>query len=396
MLLRAITCAVVLPLFGTVSFEVFKMTTHLRFKATAASPTATMRAVVYSKHGGAREVLKVSNAAAAPLNPAAPGLIVIRVAAAALNPVDFKMRRNDQPDFLIPKPKIPGCDVSGTVVSAGEGTPFAVGDKVYGMLPIIGNRWGGLAEYAVGDANLFAHAPTSIPLAEAAALPLVGLTVLQVLDLAVGPHAPPPTARQEKILIQAASGGVGSFAVQYARNVLRFKEVHGTSSAANADFVRGLGATHVVDYVERARRSQPVAEGMDVVLDPVAWRYMEETLQPESQILRRGGAYAHIMSSDWADNDAEKSALLPFVGAFNRWSSMARRLLDPDVRRVFSSAVVPDAPGLARIAAHVDGGLVRPVIDRAFKGLESAVDAFEHLETGHAKGKVIVVVDSSQ
>ena len=396
MLLRAITCAVVLPLFGTVGFEVFKMTTHLRFKTSMASDSATMKAIVYSKHGGAREVLKLSEAAAAPLTPAGPGLIVIRVAATALNPVDFKMRRNDQPDFLIPKPKIPGYDISGTVVSAGDGTPFTVGDKVFGMLPIIGNRWGGLAEYAVGDADLFAHAPRSIPLAEAAALPLVGLTVLQVLDEAVGPHAPPPSARKEKILIQAAAGGVGSFAVQYARNVLRFREVVGTSSAQNADFVRGLGATHAVDYAERERASQPVAEGMDVVLDPVAWRYMEETLRPGSPILREGGAYAHIMSSDWADNPAEKSALLPFVGAFNRWSTMARGLLDPSVRRVYSSAVVPDAAGLARIAAYVDGGLVRPVIDRAFKGLGNAAEAFEHLETGHAQGKVIVVIDGSQ
>lgn len=383
----------VLPVLCAFGFEAWKMGAHFRFlRPDQVSPTHTMKAVTYHTHGAASEVLRVESVAA-PVTPAGPGLIVVRVAGAALNPVDFKMRRNPQPAMLIPLPKIPGYDVSGVVVSAGPGTPFAAGDAVFGMLPIIGNRWGSLAEYVVGDARAFAHAPKTVPLADAAALPLVGLTVLQVLDMAVGAalgaRPPPPRGEPRRILVQAASGGVGSFAVQYARNVLRFDEVHATASASNADFVRSLGATHAYDYTA-ADGAALAARGMDVVIDPVAWRYMGATLQPGSHVLRDGGAYAHILSSDWASNDAESSPLLPFLGAFHRWSSALRSVLNPSTRRVFSSAVVPDALGLRRIAEYVDSGQVRPVIDKVFVGLDSAVDAFHHLETGHARGKVIV------
>lgn len=390
MLFKAIAGAVVLPLLSTVAFETVKLTAHFRFKAPTASDTSTMRAVVYSTHGSARDVLSVSAAVPAPSRPAAPGTIVVRVAAAALNPVDFKMRRNAQPDAFIPKPKIPGCDVSGTVVDAGTGTPFAVGDKVFGMLPIVGQTWGGLGEYVAADARVFAHAPKTVPLVEAAALPLVGLTVLQVLDAAVGAHPPPAAAKQTRMLVHAAAGGVGSFAVQYARHVLRFEEVVGTASAANADYIKSLGATKAVDYAAKARGGRPVATGVDVVLDPVAWRYMQETLSDDSEVLRPGGEYAYIMSTDWQPNAAESSPLLPFVGAFNRMSTAVRRLVHADVKRVHASAVVPDAAGLARIAGYVDQGLVKPVVGKVFEGLEAAVAAFELLETGHAKGKVLV------
>ena len=154
--------------------------------------------------------------------------------------------------------------------------------------------------------------------------------------------------------------------------------------------------TRAVDYVAAARAGAPMADGVDVVLDPVAWRYMAETLRPDSAVLRPGGAYAHIMSSDWADNAAERSPMLPFVGAYHRWGSALRQLLDPSVRRVYSSAVVPDAAGLTRIAAYVDAGLVRPVIDQEFEGLDAAVHAFAHLETGHARGKVLVRLEAEQ
>merc|ERR1719191_882266 len=98
----------------------------------------TMRAITYSTHGG-RDVLELGDVAAPA--EAKPGLVVVRIAAASLNPVDFKMRRNFQPGWIIPKPKIPGCDISGVVVDAGEGTAFKAGDKVFGMLPIVGQPW---------------------------------------------------------------------------------------------------------------------------------------------------------------------------------------------------------------------------------------------------------------
>ena len=181
------------------------------------------------------------------------------------------MRRNAQPDALIPKPKIPGCDVSGTVVDAGKGAHgFVVGDKVFGMLPIVGSPWGGLAEYVAAEASVFAKAPESIPLEHAAALPLVGLTVMQVAEQAGLVPAKRQGPPQGAALVQAASGGVGTFAVQYLRNVLNFADVLGTTSAANTEMVKSLGVTQAIDYrTETFESAAAKAGGVDVVLDPV-------------------------------------------------------------------------------------------------------------------------------
>jgi alcohol dehydrogenase len=204
-------------------------------------------------------VLQVGSVAQ-PQQPPAQGMLVIRVVAAALNPVDFKQLRNDQPDALVPKPRTLGFDVSGVVVAAGEGSGFDIGDAVYGMLPLVGSPWGALSEFTVAEAKCFAKAPRTIPLEQAAALPLVSLTVMQVFEQA---GLLPGEDRKEKtILIQAAAGGVGSFAVQYARNVLGFGHVFGTCSAPNESLVRELGATATIDYTKTsfekvAREARP-------------------------------------------------------------------------------------------------------------------------------------------
>lgn len=401
MLARALTLVVV-PLLSIAGLEVWNMTVHLRYKSAPASGTQTMRAVRYSRHGG-RDVLHVVEDAARPLVPALPGMLVVKVAGAALNPVDFKMRRNAQPDALIPKPKIPGCDVSGTVVDAGKGAHgFVVGDKVFGMLPIVGSPWGGLAEYVAAEASVFAKAPESIPLEHAAALPLVGLTVMQVAEQAGLVPAKRQGPPQGAALVQAASGGVGTFAVQYLRNVLNFADVLGTTSAANTEMVKSLGVTQAIDYrTETFESAAAKAGGVDVVLDPMAWSYMDRTLpaavggkaQSTPNFLRPGAKYLHIMSSDWADNDAERDARTAFMGPLLKWKARVAGFLSPALPKVYSSAVQPSGEALARLSAYVDAGLIKPVIDQTFDGLDAAVEAFAYLETGHAKGKVLVRVD---
>ena len=223
--LPAAFSAVAVPLLSIVGGEVWQLTANLRYRVAPASPSATMDAVVYEAHGEAREALRVDHARAQPATTAPPGFVVIRVAAAALNPVDFKQLRNEQPDALVPKPRIAGFDVSGIVVSAGEGTGFEVGDAVYGMLPLVGSPWGSLARLTAAPASCFARAPTSVPLEDAAALPLVSLTVMQVFEQAG--LRPGEDRTGQALLVQAAAGGVGSFAVQYARRVLGFEHVLG-------------------------------------------------------------------------------------------------------------------------------------------------------------------------
>lgn len=264
------------------------------------------------------------------------------------------------------------------------------------MLPIVGSQWGGLSDFTVADASVFARAPASVPLAEAATLPLVGLTVMQVLDQAgfVEPAADgaPDAAAQRSALVQAASGGVGTFAVQYLRHVLKFGEVMGTTSSPNAALVTSLGATRTIDYrTEEFEGAAERAGGVDVVLDPMSWKYQGRTLSGASAMLRPGAAYCHILSSDWAENELEGSPLTALGGAWHKWASKLRRTLDRSLPRVFTSPVQPDGARLETLRRHVDAGLVKPVVDaRRFEGLESAAEAFEYLETGHAKGKVLI------
>lgn len=380
------------PLLSLVGTEVWQLTANLRFAVAPPSASATMDAVVYETHGDPASVLRLrTNAAAAPAVPAPPGFVVVEVRAAALNPVDFKQLRNHQPSVLVPKPRIAGFDVSGVVVSAGEGSGFEVGDAVFGMLPLVGSPWGSLARLTAAPARCFARAPASVPLEDAAALPLVALTVLQVFDQAgLRPGDPNQERRAEQaLLVQAASGGVGSFAVQYARRALGFGRVLGTCSGRNAERVRALGATSTIDHTREAFDDVVRAQGgVDAVLDPMAWRHMEATLAPG--VVRRGGTYCHILSSDWAPNDAETSLATLLQGPLEKWRSRLRALWRAGAVRVFSTPVAPDADGLARVARLVDAGLVRPVVDRYFDGLGSAVEAFEYLQTGRASGKVVI------
>ena len=384
---RSAIAAVVLPLLSTFSYEAWKLSAHFLYQTGKADPSSTMRAISYATHGGP-EVLQVGDVP----KPGSidRGLVLVRIAAASLNPVDFKMRRNPQPDAVLPKPKIPGCDVSGVVVEVGEGTPFQPGDRVFGMLPIVGQPWGGLAEYTVADHRVLALAPRSIPLVAAAALPLVGLTTLQTLDPAI--EALPRDATK-RALVQAAAGGVGSFAVQWLRHVHGFDEVIATASPRHHELVSALGATAAIDYTSAEGASHlSSVKGMDVVLDPVAWKYMEHTLDPSSGILRPGGWYCHILSTDWKSNAEESSPTLPLFGPFRKWATRFQSVFDRSTRRVYSSAVVPDAEGLARIARHVDEGKLRPSIAQTVVGLdlERVREAFAVLEEGRSGGKILV------
>ena len=298
--------------------------------------------------------------------------------------------------MLVPTPRIVGFDVSGVVLSAGEGTPFRIGDRVFGMLPLVGSPWGALAEVTAADARCFAKAPTSISLAEAAALPLVALTVMQVfrqaslVPIESEGGEPHPRLRQ-RMLVHAAAGGVGSFAVQYARHVLGFGEVVGTCSARNAERVRALGATATVDYLaEPFETAVQAMGGVDAVLDPMAWQYMRRALAPAAGVLRPAAKYCHILSTDWAANAAEASVLTVLDGPLAKWHSRLARLVRRGAPQVFTTPVQPDGEGLAELARMVDNGQVRPVIDRYYDGLDSAAEAFEHLLTGHARGKVVI------
>ena len=299
-----------------------------------------MQAVVIRETGGP-EVLNVEDWERP---EPGDGEVLINVHAASVNPIDWKIRRGSSERQL---PAVLGNDVSGTVeVSRAEG--FAEGDEVFGFAAT-----GGYAEYAGPAATLIAKKPAEVSHEQAAAIPVAGLTAWQALFDRGG------LERGQTVLVAGAAGGVGHFAVQFAK--LAGARVIGTGSSRNRDFVLGLGAEEYVDYTQ-----QDVADavnGVDVVFDTVGG----ETTQSLVPTVREGGIVVTIASA-------------PPEEAARARGARAELLV-----------MSPNAEQLARIGEHVAMGDVRVEIAEAIP-LTEVRRAHELSESGHTRGKLVLSV----
>lgn len=357
-----------------------------RFAAVAAADREqTMAATCYQHHGGP-EVLQYDAQHPRPIRTA--GQTLVRVQAAGVNPVDYKMRQHQLPQLVFPLPKIPGTDIAGEVVETDADSGFDVGDRVFGMMPLLGTPWGACAEYAAVAHRFFAKAPPSIEFVGAASLPLVALTVIQGLSRAIGRE---PT-EGKRILIQAGSGGVGTFAIQYCSHVLGMR-VATTCNAGNVELVRSLGAEVVIDY--RQEKFEEQIRDYDFVFDPLGHRYAERTLR--SGVLRRGGHYVHIAGSDWPPESAgrfiREASPLNLLSAFSRqWCRNGAMRVGIGKAYYHLIFVHPCGTTLQRVADYVDRRMIAPVLDRTFP-LEQTAAAHEYLEQGHTRGKVVIEME---
>lgn len=309
----------------------------------------TMQAVRFHSYGGS-EVLVLEEVARP---QAGAGEVLIRVLAAGINPLDWKVRAGHVKEWLPHRlPLIPGWDVSGVVEAVGPGvTAFRIGDAVYGMLDFL--RDGAYAEYvAAGTLNL-ASKPNSIDHIHSGAVPLAALTAWQSLfelaDLKFG----------QTVLIHAAAGGVGHFAVQFAR--WKGAKVVGTASAGNESFVRDLGADEVIDY--RTTRFEEAVQDTDVVLDTIGG----DTQQRSWRVLKKGGI------------------LVATLGISSPEAGRQVGVRGEGVR------VHPDAAQLSQIAALIDAGNLNPAVTTILP-LAEAARANELSQTGHVKGKIVLRV----
>lgn len=311
----------------------------------------TMRAIIQESYGGP-EVLHETRV---PRPEPGPGEILVAVRAAGVNPTDWKHRA--QAGFVDRLPLVLGWDVSGVVEAVGYGvTLFAPGEEVFGMLPYPHGS-GSHAEYVVGPARAFTRKPTVIDHVQAGALPLVSLTAYQALiDTAgIGPG--------QRVLIHAASGGVGHVAVQIAKAHGAY--VIGTASAPKHDLLRELGADEVVDY-----RTTDVAEavdGVDMVLDPLGG----ETRARSVGLLRPGGTLVSLLSG----GSAEEAAHAAERGV-----------------RTATMLVEADHAGMNAVADLVAAGALRPRVEATFP-LAEAASAHRLGETGRTTGKIVLEVD---
>jgi NADPH:quinone reductase-like Zn-dependent oxidoreductase len=280
--------------------------------------------------------------------------VLVRVRAAGVNPVDWVTRAGS--GYLDSFPLTVGWDVSGVVEETGVGvTRFAPGDEVFGM-PWFPRQAAAYAEYVTAPSRQLARKPSGLSHAEAAGLPLAGLTAWQVLIDAAGVEP------GQRVLITGAAGGVGHLAVQIAK--ARGAYVIGTASAAKHDFVRALGADEVIDYT-KVDPAGAVSD-LDVVFDPV------------------GGADAR----NWLPAIKPGGMLLPFH------TDDAEPLPATAAERRVRAALVlvePDGHALEALAALIEAGQLRVEIDTVLP-LAEAAKAHEIGERGRTRGKIVLVI----
>lgn len=311
----------------------------------------TMRAISQDTIGGPGVLTIIDRPRPAP----DPSEILVRVHAAGLNPTDWK-HRSTAGLFLGEPPFVLGWDVSGVVEAVGLGvTLFEPGDEVFGMLPYPHGA-GAFAEYVTGPARAFARKPGNVDHVSAGAIPLAALTAWQALvdtaDVQPG----------QRVLVHAAAGGVGHFAVQIAK--ARGAYVIGTASAAKHELVRELGADEMIDY--RAADFADVVSDLDVVLDTRGGDVSIRSLRT----VRPGGVVVTIVPRGQEEFLAE--AALQGV-------------------RAKVMLVEADHAGMRAVADLVEAGKLRPVIDTVF-GFEEASKAHAAGESGHTTGKLVIEV----
>ncbi len=301
--------------------------------------------------------------------------VLVRIQATAINLLDAKVRNGEFKLFLPYRPPfILGHDLAGTVIGVGANArQFKVGDEVY-CRPA-DHRIGTFAEFIAVDAADLALKPTSLSMEQAASIPLVGLTAWQAL-VEVGKVKP-----GQKVFIQAGSGGVGTFAIQLAKHL--GATVATTTSAANVELVKSLGADVVIDY--KTQDFEQILSGYDVVLNSQD----SKTLAKSVNVLKSGGKLISI--SGPPDVPFAKSLRLNLFLRFVM-RMLSRGVLKKAKRRgVDYSFLFMRAEGqqLAQIANLIDGGVIRPVVDKVFPFAQTA-DALAYVEAGRAKGKVVV------
>lgn len=325
-----------------------------------------MEAIVFNRYGSPDVLQLIETEKPVPKDHQ----VLVRVYAAAANPLDWHRMRAD-PSLLVrltegfTKPKDPklGADIAGRVEAVGQAvTQFKVGDAVFGE---IGS--GGFAEYALAPQEALAYKPDNISFEEAAAVPVAGLTALQGLQQG-------DIQRRLRVLVNGASGGVGTFAVQIAKAF--GAEVTGACSTRNLDLVRSIGASHVIDYTREDFSRQ--GQRYDLIYDAIgncSYFMLKRALKPDGQAVIAGfTTFGHLI----------RTMLLGAV------------LPDRQGRKIGSMGTATvKQDDLLTLKELLAAGKIKSVIDKCYP-LHETADAIRYLETKRARGKVVITVAQDQ
>ena len=335
-----------------------------------------MKAVICEQYGGP-EVLQIANDV--PVPQPGPNGVLIRARATSVNPVDWKLRAGWLSGlWKLRFPVIWGCDISGVVEQVGGSvTLFKPGDEVYGFKHgKVGETYRGTyAEFAVLPENTVAHKPARLSHEEAAAVPLAALTAWQAL---VGHGRIQPGS---KVLIHAAAGGVGTFAVQIAKSFGAY--VAATASLRNHELLRQLGADQLIDYTRE--KIEDKLSGYDVVLDGVG----ESVWGSSLRVLRRGGKLVTLaIPIPHGPAGRAKFFSTAIAGVM---SGLGRALLRG---RAFLMTQVKARGGeLEKINALIEACKLKPIVEKVYP-LEQIAEAHRVSEQGHVRGKLAIKISS--
>lgn len=331
-----------------------------------------MRAFVLSRYGGPEHTALAEMPTPSPK----PGELLVGVHAAGLNPVDFKTRAGALKIIRdYPLPIVMGNELAGVVEAVGAGvTRFARGDRIYARIDK--DHMGALAEFAVVHEDHAAAMPTSLDFQTAAAVPLAALTALQALRDELQLRA------GQRIFIPGGAGGVGTFAIQLAKHM--GAHVATTASARGEALVKRLGADVVIDYTRE--RFEDHLSGYDCAFDLLGG----DTLSRLFRVLKPGArvvSVAGLPEPQTARKDLDRG---PALAALFWVASLKTRLIarrhGASYRYLFMH---PSGSDLAHLASLIDSGQLEVIVDRVFPFAETK-DALAYLETGRAKGKVVV------
>ena len=291
--------------------------------------------------------------------------ILIRIRAAALNPLDLFQLRGAPvlrgiPGMRKPKQEVLGCDIAGSVEAVGtQVKEFRAGDDVFGVPGFAG---GGFAEYVCTTADKVALKPTNCSFEQAAGIPIAGLTALQGLRDKGGIQA------GQQVLVDGASGGVGTFAIQIAKSF--GAEVTGVCSTGKMETTRSIGADHVIDYTQEDFTKR--GELYDLILGANA----HHSIFDYQRVLKAGGRY--VLVGGAMPKVLQAMALAPFLSRVG------------SKKTVFFIAKI-NKKDLVALKELVESGKIVPIIDRTYP-LGDVVEALRYLEQKHAKGKIVLTV----
>jgi alcohol dehydrogenase len=313
-----------------------------------------MKAAQMKGYGSSDEVIEINENVPAPNDPSA-GKVLVKIKAAGINPIDWKIREGYMQQMVpLQFPSPLGMDFSGIIEKVGQGVAeFRQGDEVYGQASILSGGSGAFAEMAQANADAIAHKPKSLSPQEAAGLPLVGVSAWQALVETIG------LQKNQKILIHGGAGGIGSVAIQIAKHLGSY--VATTVSTNDKQFAKELGAHEIIDY--KTQTFEELIRDYDAAFDTIGG----ETYSRSFKVLKRGGIIVSML-------EQPNQELMKQFG----------------VKAIFQFTQV-NRDRLTKLAQWVDENNIRVNVDKTFP-LEEAGKALDYQRDVHPRGKVVLAI----